>query len=127
LTGSLSPPFDVPAFAGRQIRDSFLMESKVGSMPVLEFTVQRNVGDDWTVVVEESRPDTFLLLRREGLLTLPPDACTTLTQQLTERDIDPLAYGAELGRLVYPGCSVRGRRRGAWSWRRRAAGSSRGS
>ncbi|MBA2448677.1 MAG: hypothetical protein H0V51_11695, partial [Chloroflexi bacterium] len=62
-------------------------------MNTFEITVQRQAGDGWPVVVEQSRPGVFLPVRGEGVLRLDP---VELRSQATARD-----YGTVLGRALF--------------------------
>ena len=62
-------------------------------MNTFEITVQREAGDGWPVVVEQSRPGVFLPVRGEGILQLDR---VELRSQTTARD-----YGTVLGRALF--------------------------
>jgi hypothetical protein len=66
-------------------------------MDVFEIVIQRRAGDGWPVVTEYKQSGEFLPLRREGILHLDEAA----QEELRQTEIDPLAYGTELGQALF--------------------------
>jgi len=64
-----------------------------------EITIQRQAGDAWPVVVELSKPGTFLPIRSEDTLQLDQDK----KAELLSLEHDPLAYGTLLGQALFSG------------------------
>ncbi len=66
-------------------------------MHTFEITIQRKAGDGWPVVVEQSKPGTFLPIRTEGTFQLTEEQQT----ELISLAHDPLAYGTLLGQALF--------------------------